>query len=215
MLLRRVKNLGDVGAVKAVKRGFANFLLREKFVLRATKDNLAYFESQKATLLKQDQDLLEKAKGVQAKLSQKTLTLVCSAGDSGQLYGSVSAKELAALLLGEGLDSVKPSIILLQKPIKTTGAHSFVLQLHPEIDMTLELIVGRTQEDIIQIQKKIKEEAEAAAAKKLKESMVKKEPKADTTADKHLDAGESQTQSPSDPAAHVSGSETEDNSNNT
>lgn len=153
ILLQKVKRLGGVGTFCSVKRGYANFLFRQKMALRATKKNRELFEKEKETYLKLSNDALEKARLLEKKIDGVKLRIVQSAGSTGQLYGSIAARDLLPLLAEKGLTELKPSMVLLKKPIKTTGSFFFVLQLHPEIDKSVQILVGRTNEELESLEK--------------------------------------------------------------
>ncbi|GAB4065895.1 50S ribosomal protein L9 [Ancylobacter sonchi] len=147
ILLERVAKLGQMGEVVRVKDGFArNFLLPEGKALRATKDNKARFETMKAQLEVRNLELKNEAAKVGEKLSGTEVVLVRQAGETGQLYGSVSSRDLADALTATGF-TVARSQIVLNHPIKTIGVHSVPVTLHPEVEVTVKANVARSAEE--------------------------------------------------------------------
>jgi large subunit ribosomal protein L9 len=147
ILLERVPKLGQMGDVVKVKPGFArNFLLPLKKALRATKDNITYFESQRKTLEAQNIERRQEAENVSTKMSDLKVILVRQASESLQLYGSVSSRDIAD---GAGAGGVKieRKQIELDKPIKNLGAHKIKVHLHPEVTVDITVIVARSQEE--------------------------------------------------------------------
>src|SRR5436309_10457993 len=121
ILLERVEKLGQMGQVVNVKPGYArNYLLPQRKALRATKDNLAYFESQRAQLEANNLQRKAEATEIGAKLEGLTVVLVRQAGESGQLYGSVSARDIADAVTAAGVTIEKRQVVL-ERPIKTLG----------------------------------------------------------------------------------------------
>jgi len=146
ILLQRVAKLGQMGEVVRVKDGFArNFLLPQGKALRATKDNRSKFEGMKAQL---EVSNLEQKKDadVAGKLDGKSFIVVRQASDVGQLFGSVSARDIAALLT-EGGFTVDRNQIQLQLPIKTIGLHTVPVALHPEVEVTITINVARNADE--------------------------------------------------------------------
>ncbi len=147
ILLERVAKLGQMGETVRVKDGFArNFLLPKGKALRATKENKARFEGMRQDL--EVRNLAEKgeAQKVADKLDGKNFNVLRQASDTGQLYGSVTGRDLAALISESGI-AVSRSQIALSAPIKTIGQHKVQLALHPEIDVTVTIAVARNAEE--------------------------------------------------------------------
>jgi large subunit ribosomal protein L9 len=173
ILLQRVAKLGQMGEVVRVKDGFArNFLLPQGRALRATKDNRAKFEGMKAQLEASNLELKKDADVVAAKLNGKSFIVVRQASDVGQLFGSVSARDIAALAT-EGGFTVDRNQIQLQLPIKTIGLHTVPVALHPEVEVTITINVARNAdeaerqargENVTQRREETDEEAAADAA---------------------------------------------------
>ena len=147
ILLERVERLGSLGDTVTVKDGFArNFLLPRSKALRATAANLQVFEAQKAQIVARndkDRELAEKAGEA---LDGTSYILVRQAGESGQLYGSVSARDLAEALEAEG-HKVPKNQIVLDRPIKTIGLNDVKIALHPEVSVTIQVNVARSPEE--------------------------------------------------------------------
>ena len=147
VLLERIGRLGQMGDVVKVKDGYArNFLLPKGKALRATKANLAQFETQRAQLEANNLELKKEADAVAAKLNGKTFIALRQASDSGQLYGSVSTRDIAELIT-EGGFTVMRSQILLDRPIKALGRHPVRVGLHPEVIASVSVNVARTLEE--------------------------------------------------------------------
>jgi len=147
ILLQRVAKLGQMGEVVRVKDGFArNFLLPQGKALRATKDNRSKFEGMKAQLEASNLEQKKDADLVAGKLNGKSFIVVRQASDVGQLFGSVSARDIAALAT-EGGFTVDRNQIQLQLPIKTIGLHTVPVALHPEVEVTITINVARNAEE--------------------------------------------------------------------
>src|SRR5688572_33436940 len=147
VLLERVEKLGQMGDVVKVKDGFArNYLLPQKKALRATKSNLTFFETQRAQLEARNLERKSEAQAVGGKLEGKTFVLLRQAGDRGQLYGSVSPRDIADIISGGGF-SVARSQVPLDKPIKTIGMHPLTVVLHPEVRVHVTINVARTEDE--------------------------------------------------------------------
>ena len=147
ILLERVPKLGQMGDVVKVKPGFArNFLLPQKKALRATKDNITYFESQRKTLEAQNLERRSEAEAVGAKMSDLKVTLIRQASEALQLYGSVTSRDIADGAVAEGV-KLQRSQIELDKPIKTLGAHKIKVHLHPEVTVEITAIVARSPDE--------------------------------------------------------------------
>ena len=147
ILLQRIGRLGQMGDVVSVKPGFArNFLLPQHKALRATKDNLAKFEGQRVHLEANNLELKKEAEAVGEKLAGKSFIAIRQAGDTGQLYGSVSTRDIAECVT-EGGFKVDRNQIVLEKPIKTLGVHNVSVQLHPEVAVSVTLNVARSADE--------------------------------------------------------------------
>jgi large subunit ribosomal protein L9 len=147
ILLERVENLGQMGQVVKVRPGFArNFLLPQKKALRATKDNIAYFEKQRAQLEAQNLTRKTEAEQVAEKLNGLKVVLIRQAGESGQLYGSVSARDLSDAVTAAGFTVTRGQIVL-DKPIKTLGLFPLKVVLHPEVSVAVTANVAQSAEE--------------------------------------------------------------------
>src|SRR5580692_5805319 len=146
ILLERVEKLGQMGQIVKVRPGYArNFLLPQKKAMRATKDNLAYFETQRAQLEVQNLERKGEAKDVGTKLEGLRVVLIRQAGESGQLYGSVAARDIADAVTAAGF-TVDRQQIILDRPIKTLGLHPIRVALHPEVSVTVTANVAQSEE---------------------------------------------------------------------
>ena len=147
ILLERVAKLGQMGEEVRVKDGFArNFLLPQGKALRATKDNRAKFESMKIELEARNLERKGDAEKVGAKIDGQSFVVIRQASETGQLYGSVSPRDLVAILADGGF-TVSRGQIALNVPIKTIGLHKVPLALHPEIEVGITINVARSAEE--------------------------------------------------------------------
>jgi large subunit ribosomal protein L9 len=147
ILLERISRLGQMGDTVKVKDGFArNFLLPQGKALRANEANKKKFEGQRAQLEARNLERKSEASQVAEKLDGKSFIVVRSAGETGQLYGSVSTRDIADLLTAEGF-SVNRNQIELNQPIKTIGLSNVAIALHPEVEVTVTLNVARSAEE--------------------------------------------------------------------
>ena len=145
ILLERIEKLGQMGDVVKVKPGYArNYLLPQKRALRANKANLAYFETKRAHLEAENLKRRDEAEAVAQKLEGLSVTLIRQAGDSGQLYGSVTARDLAQSIAEAGV-TVDRKQVALDKVIKVLGLHTVKLRLHPEVQVDVTANVARSQ----------------------------------------------------------------------
>jgi large subunit ribosomal protein L9 len=180
ILLERIGRLGQMGDVVKVKDGFArNFLLPKGKALRATKDNRTRFESMRADLEAKNAELKGDASTVAAKLDGKVVVALRQASESGQLFGSVSPRDIAAMIEAEGV-KVSRAQVALNVPIKTIGQHKVPIALHPEVEVTVTVNVARNAEeaerlargeDVTVRRELADEEAAAEEAKKAAEAM--------------------------------------------
>jgi large subunit ribosomal protein L9 len=147
ILLERIGRLGQMGDVVNVKDGYArNFLLPQKKALRATAENRAHFESQRAQLEANNLELKKEAEAVAEKLEGKIFASIRSAGDTGQLYGSVTTRDIAEAVT-EGGFTIDRRQVILERPIKTLGLHPTRIALHPEVIVNVTLNVARSEEE--------------------------------------------------------------------
>ena len=147
ILLERVPKLGQMGDVVKVKPGFArNFLLPQKKALRATKDNIAYFESQRKVLEAQNLERRQDAEKVGAKIGDLKVILIRQASEALQLYGSVTSRDIADGAAAAGV-KVERSQVELDRPIKLLGAHKIKVHLHPEVTIEITVVVARSPDE--------------------------------------------------------------------
>ncbi len=147
ILLERVAKLGQMGEVVRVKDGFARkFLLPQGKALRATKDNRAKFDSMKSQLEARNLELKGDAEKVSTKLDGQSFAVIRQASETGQLYGSVSPRDLVAILANGGF-AVSRGQIVLNTPIKTIGLHKVPIALHPEIEVSITINVARSADE--------------------------------------------------------------------
>jgi len=146
ILLERVEKLGQMGQLVKVRPGYArNYLLPQKKAMRATKENLAYFETQRAQFEATNLQRKSEAEQVGGKLEGLTVVLIRQAGESGQLYGSVAARDISDAVTKAGF-TVNRSQIVLDRPIKTLGMHPVRVMLHPEVGVTVTANVAQSEE---------------------------------------------------------------------
>ncbi|MCA0202126.1 MAG: 50S ribosomal protein L9 [Proteobacteria bacterium] len=147
ILLERIDRLGQMGEVVNVKPGFArNFLFPQKKALRANKENRAYYESKKVELEAVNLKRKGEAEVVAKKMDGMKLIIVRSAGEGGQLYGSVSARDIAAALKEQGV-TVEATQVLLNAPVKVLGTFKTPVRLHPEVKVDVEFTIARSMEE--------------------------------------------------------------------
>jgi large subunit ribosomal protein L9 len=147
ILLERVAKLGQMGEVVRVKDGFArNFLLPRGKALRATDENRARFEKMKVELEARNLEQKGEAEKVASKLDGQSFTVLRQAAEGGQLYGSVSPRDIAMLATDRGF-ALTRSQIALHTPIKTIGLHKVPVTLHPEVEVSIKVTVARNADE--------------------------------------------------------------------
>ena len=162
ILLERISRLGGVGDTVKVRDGFArNFLLPQKKALRATKDNVTYFESQRATLEKQNADSRAVAEQKAKALGTPAVTIIRQASEDGKLYGSVSVRDVSDALTAAGIQ-VERRLIDLNSTIKALGSYEAVIHLHPEVELTLKINVARNADSLLEQELNATEEDDTA-----------------------------------------------------
>jgi large subunit ribosomal protein L9 len=181
ILLERIGRLGQMGDVVKVRDGYArNFLLPQGKALRANKGNMARFEKERTQLEATNLLRKQEAEAVAAKLGGLTVVVLRQAGDTGQLYGSVSTRDIADAVIAGGF-TIERAQVLLDRPIKNLGVHHVRLGLHPEVEIKVGVNVARTAEeaerqaageDVTQIRDVTGAEEAALAAEALFESPV-------------------------------------------
>jgi large subunit ribosomal protein L9 len=174
ILLERIANLGQMGDEVRVRDGYArNFLLPQGKALRANEGNRKQFEAQRAQLEARNLERKNEADAVATKLNEQTFIIIRQAAETGQLYGSVTTRDLAEVMTENGF-SVGRAQVVLQHPIKTIGVHAVQVHLHADVDATIKANVARSAdeaerqargEDLTRpIDEREAEEAEAAEA---------------------------------------------------
>jgi large subunit ribosomal protein L9 len=149
ILLERIERLGQMGQVVKVRPGFArNFLLPQKKALRATKANLEFFEKQKSALEAKSADERGKAEKLAAKLGDLKLVVIRQASEMAQLYGSVSARDVAEAAR-EGGHEIQRAQVQIDQPIKMLGLFPVKVKLHPEVAVTVTINVARSPEEAV------------------------------------------------------------------
>jgi large subunit ribosomal protein L9 len=147
ILLERVEKLGQMGQVVKVRPGYArNFLLPQKKALRATKENLAYFDKQRAQLEAQNLQRRSEAEQVAQKIEGLSVIIIRQAGESGQLYGSVTARDIADAVTQAGFTIARGQVVL-DKAIKTLGLYKLRVVLHPEVSVQVTANVAQSAEE--------------------------------------------------------------------
>lgn len=172
ILLERISKLGQIGEVVRVKDGFArNFLLPKGKALRATGENKKRFETMRTQLEARNLELKSEAQKVAEKLNGQTFVVLRQASEGGQLYGSVSSRDIAEILMAGGF-TVNRGQIELNAPIKAIGMHKVPVALHPEVDVSITMNVARnadeaerqTRGEDVTVRREATEREEAAAA---------------------------------------------------
>ena len=169
ILLERVAKLGQMGDIVRVRDGFArNYLLRQGKALRATKENRSRFENMKVELEARNLEQKKEAEKIAQRLDGQSFTVLRQAAEGGQLYGSVSPRDLAALVSDAGF-ALSRAQVALHAPIKTIGLHRVPISLHPEVEATINVTVARNADEAQRIARGeditiAREEGEEAAA---------------------------------------------------
>ena len=178
ILLERIGRLGQMGDVVTVKDGFArNYLLPHGKALRATEANRARFERERAQLVARDLEFKSEAESVSAKLAGQSFVIIRQAGESGQLYGSVSTRDIASAV-SEGGFSIERQQVMLDRPIKALGLHDIRISLHGEVEPHITINVARSADEAIRQARgedvsraKTEAEEDAEAAKRTAEAL--------------------------------------------
>ena len=147
ILLERVDRLGGIGDTVQVKDGFArNFLLPNQKALRATEANQKIFETQRAQIEARNAEAKAAAEKNAETLNGQSYILIRQAGDAGQLYGSVSGRDVSDTISAEG-GKVERAMVAMDKPIKTLGVHEVKVRLHAEVTVTVSINIARSQDE--------------------------------------------------------------------
>ena len=152
ILLKNIKNLGRVGDVAQVAMGYGRYLLRQQAALRATADNKETFHAQRGHWEKLNLAQKADAQKLADALDDKIFVLVRQAGEAGHLYGSVSSRDVAELLAGEGF-KIHRTMVLMPHPFKTIGVHDVSLDLHTDVKTQVRLIIAKSLDEA-EVQKK-------------------------------------------------------------
>jgi large subunit ribosomal protein L9 len=147
ILLERIEKLGTIGDVVTVKDGYArNFLLPNKKALRANEANRKLFEAQRADIEARNAAAKATAEGQSGDVEGKSVVLIRAASNAGQLYGSVSVRDIVDALVADGA-KVNKSMIVLERPIKTIGIYDVRVSLHPEVAVGVKVNVARSPDE--------------------------------------------------------------------
>lgn len=179
ILTEKIAKLGNIGETVDVRTGYArNYLLPNKKALRYTKENVALFEAQKAELIARHEKAKKDAESKVSAVKNAKLHMIRQAGDTGQLYGSVSSRDIARALKEIAGVSIESSQVMLGSPIKSVGAFDTKIALHPDVVVDVKIYVAQTQDEIDALvagktltfgTKKVEEEATEEPAEKAEE----------------------------------------------
>ena len=194
ILTEKITKLGNIGDTVEVKTGFArNYLLPNKKAMRFTKENIALFEAQKAELIARHENAKKTAESKVDAVKNAKLHMIRQAGDTGQLYGSVSSRDIARELKEIAGVNIESSQVLLGSPIKSVGAFDTKIALHPDVVVDVKIYVAQSQDEIDALvagktltfgsTKKVEESAEEAEETKAESEKVE-EVKTETKEDK-------------------------------
>ena len=149
ILLERVENLGSIGDIVTVKNGYArNFLLPNKKALRANEANKKVFEANRQQIEADNETKRKEAEAASGGIDGKQIVLIRASSASGQLYGSVSVRDIVEALNADGKSAVvEKSMVILEKPIKTLGVFDVRIRLHPEVSVTIQANVARSDDE--------------------------------------------------------------------
>lgn len=184
ILLERVEKLGQMGDVVSVREGYArNYLVPQGKALRATRSNLAGFEQRRVQLEAANLKRKEEAQATVGRVDGRTVAVLRQAGEGGQLYGSVNARDIAQALSAEGV-TIERHQVRLDAALKTLGLHQVRIALHPEVDAQVTVNVARSQEEaqlqadpaLAEAQEAREAEEQAAMAAEIEEPTVGEEP---------------------------------------
>lgn len=166
ILLERVEKLGELGEIVSVKPGFArNYLLPEKKALRASKENVAYFEAQKKAIEANNEKAKEEAEKLAKKIDSVKVAIIRQASEAGHLFGSVTTRDIADAVCATTKENITRSMVDLNQNIKSIGLVSVSIMLHPEVKVEVIVNIARSEEEAkIQsdLGRALRDEAEAA-----------------------------------------------------
>ena len=196
ILTEKITKLGNIGDTVDVKTGYArNYLLPNKKAMRFTRENIALFEAQKAEIIARHEKAKKDAESKVEAVKNAKLHMIRQAGDTGQLYGSVSSRDIARALKEIAGVSVESAQVLLGSPIKSVGAFDTKIALHPDVIVDVKIYVAQSQDEIDALvagktltfgTKKVEEAAKETAEK----SEEKSEPVVEEAAAKEAEAEE-------------------------
>lgn len=148
ILLERIEKLGGMGDIVNVKPGYArNYLLPQNKALRATESNIAYFETQKSALEKADQERKKEAEGKAKSLNGLSVVLIRQAGESGQLYGSVTSRDIAEAINEQSKEKIERNMVDLNQNFKEIGLFDVTVTLHAEVKVDVTINIARTEDE--------------------------------------------------------------------
>lgn len=148
ILLERVENLGAMGQTVRVKPGYArNYLLPQKKALRATNENKAFFDAQRADLEKRNAEKRAEAEKLAKKLDGAKISLIRNAAEGGQLYGSVTTRDIAQAVVEQTKVPVERAMVMLNQGFKMIGLFPVTLMLHPEVRIDVTINIARTEQE--------------------------------------------------------------------
>lgn len=149
ILLERIEKLGQMGDIVSVKPGYArNFLLPQEKALRANEENRAKFDTMKAQLEAENLQAREDAEAVAVKMDGASIPMVRQASDTGVLYGSVSTRDIAIGATDAGF-TINRNQVILDRAIKTLGSHNIKIKLHPEVSVSITILVAKSEEEAL------------------------------------------------------------------
>tara|TARA_B100000927_G_scaffold273001_1_gene251049 strand:- start:5331 stop:5999 length:669 start_codon:yes stop_codon:yes gene_type:complete len=148
ILLEKIEKLGSLGDQVEVKNGYArNYLLPTGKALRATEENIKYFEEKASELKKKNDKDVKEANKLLDKITGKIFIVIRQAGENGQLFGSVTTRDIANLLKNNGIDHINKNQVSLIEPIKALGIVDVKINLHAEASTTIKINIARTEEE--------------------------------------------------------------------
>jgi len=148
ILLERVENLGKLGEIVSVKPGYArNYLLPQKKALRASKQNIAYFEAQKKAIEAQNEDKRKEAEKLAKKIDGVKVAIIRQASEAGHLFGSVTSRDIAVAVCAATKENVTRSMVQMNQNIKTVGLIPVSVVLHPEVKIEVIANIARSEEE--------------------------------------------------------------------
>jgi len=148
ILLEKIEKLGSLGDQVEVKNGYArNYLLPTGKALRATEENIKYFEEKASELKKKNDKDVKEANKLLDKITGKIFIVIRQAGENGQLFGSVTTRDIANLLKNNGIDHINKNQVSLIEPIKALGIVDVKISLHAEASTTIKINIARTEEE--------------------------------------------------------------------